>query len=715
MNTVQEESSAGLQPYSALRTATVRPEDVPEDRAANVKRILDTIARAKHYWKDDFDRMRRDMDFAAGKQYADQQSWTDSRYILNLVLRHIRLRTALLYAKNPKAVYRRKPKMDFLLWDENPETLMMAEQQVLAAQRASMVGHNGGPPLDPMAAVPPIALQIIDDYQQGMARRMSAARLGRALELLWDWFIDEPLPSVRTQMKAWVRRAVTCGVGYAKIGYQRQTKPRPDQAARLSDMTQQLAVIERLRACLMGEEAEATEYDAQAEQLRQAIKALQEKPEVLLREGPVLDFPRATAIIPDPATRSLRGWVGTGWIAEEFSLPASKVEEIYGVRVSARADATEAGTSAPPPPTNANPLSKDDENVRFWQFYEWASGRCYTVAEGHPDYLREPEAPEVELERFFPYYALTFNDVEHETRIFPPSDVELLRSPQDEYNRTRESLRQHRIANRPLYAAAQGAFDGEDKKNLAQYPAHAVVILNNLKEGQAVKELFGPVEKVPIDSNVYEVESLFSDTLRATGAQEANFGGASGATATEVAEASRSGATTTVSDTDELDEVLTEIARDFGQVCLLYMSPESVQRVVGPGIMWPRLTRAEIAAEGVLEVEAGSSGRPNRERDLANFERAVPFLLQIPGIDPVPLARYGLRLLDDRIDLADFIRPGLPSITAMNSARAPSTGDPATDPAQQGPEGAGNAPSTQVRPGGPQPAYGPSGNDLPVG
>jgi hypothetical protein len=700
-----------LEPATATRSVVTKPEDVPEDRAAKVRSILDNITRAKHHWRPDFERMRSDMDFASGLQWADQKEYKDERYRLNLVLRHVRLRTAQLYAKNPKAVYKRKQRMDFALWDEKPESLMLAMQEVMQAQQvvstAAPMGHNGGPPMDPMMLVSPMTVQLIQDYQQGMERRTQAERMGRTLELLWSWFMTEPIPNVKVQMKAMVRRAVTTGVGYVKLGFQRQMQPRPDQATRIADLTNQLAAIERLRSSLMGDDAEKGKYDAEAEELRQAITALQEQPEVILREGPVLDFPRATAIIPDTATRSLVGWIGTNWIAEEFQLPCTLVEEIYGVRITKAArQETHRGTEP------AGDGSPEPATVRFWQYYEKSTGRMYTVAEDWPDYLEEPRAPEVDLERFFPYYVLGFNEIEHEKRIFPPSDVELIRSPQDEYNRLRESLRQHRIANRPLYVSPTGAFDSKDRQNLSDYPAHSVIGLNQLKEGQSARELLQPVEKIPIDPNVYEVEGLFSDTLRATGSQEANFGGSSGATATEVAEASRSGASTTVSDTDDLDEMLTDLARDFGIVCLMNMAAETVKRLVGPGAMWPQLSKGEIIAEGALEVEAGSSGRPNRERDLANFERIAPFVLQVPGIKPEKLARHVLKLLDDKLDLNDFIDTGLPSITAMNSAKQPATGDPATDPNQQGGQGANNAPAAEQRPGGPQPAYGPSGNNV---
>jgi hypothetical protein len=692
-------------PVALLR----EPPHVDPSRAAHVKRILACIQKGKEHWKRDFDRMRWCMDFAAGLQWVGQSDYDDERFRVNLVARHIRLRTAALYAKNPKAVYKRKPRLDFRLWDERPESLQAAMGLVQMAQQPPMLGHNGGPPTA-MPMVPPAALQqavdLLADYQEGMAKRGTVERVGRSLELLWDRFITEPVPNVKIQMKQWVRRSLVCGVGYVKLGFQRQMAPRPDQATRIADLTSQLAAIERLRAVLSDQAGAAAEHES--EELRQALIALQSEPEVVLREGPLLDFPRATALIPDPATRSLRGWVGTNWLAEEFVLPARMVQEIYGVVLGANA-ATEAWRTL----TFGQPGVEDAEApVRFWQFYDFPTRRVYTVSEGWPDYLEEPRAPEVNLERFFPYYALTFNDLEHEKRVFPPSDVEMLRSPQEEYNRVRESLRQHRIANRPLYVSSVGAFDKEDKKNLLEYDAHDVVVLNNLKEGQNAAELLQPVQKVPIDPNAYETGSLLTDILYSTGSQEANLGGTSGATATETSVAESSRLSVIASDIDDLDEVLTDLARDFGQVCLAEMSAEKVTEIVGPGAVWPSLSRAEIAAELELTVEAGSSGRPNRDRDLANFERAMPYLLQLPGIDPAALAKHGLKLLDDRLDVTEFLRPGTPSVVAMNAMSRPSTGNASTDPAQQGGEGSLNAPSAQVRPGGPQPAYGPSGNSV---
>lgn len=709
-----EAEGGPLVPASSTLTILRRAPEPPRDRAAFVKHLVEQVKLAKRHWAPDFQRIGHDMDFAAGLQYKGQTDYEDPRYRLNLVLRHIRVRTASLYAKNPKAVYKRKPKLDFAVWDEKPESLAAAQAAVQQAQ--AFMSSGGMAQVDPMtgAVMPPPpppdpaaimqAQALLADHQAGMQHRAMMERVGRTLELLWEYFIDEPTPNTKIQMKAMVRRAITCGVGYTKLRYQRAMQPAPDSGAAIADLTGQIAAIERLRARVTDPDI-AHECEADAERLRQALTALQSQEQVSSREGPLLDFPRATAIIPDPATRSLRGWIGTGWIAEEFCLPGERVEEIYGVDLGEMAARVSPDGDAP-----RVTMRDGKPHIRFWQVYHLETRRLYTVADGWPDYLEEPRAPEVDLEQFFPYYALTLNEIEHEKRIFPPSDVELLRSPQDEFNRTKESLRQHRIANRPLYAASAGAFDKQDVTSLVGYAAHAVVTLNNLKEGQNVAELLQPVPKVPIDPNVYEVESLFQDVQRATGNQEAILGGTSGASATEVSVAEGSRMSAVGSDTDDIDELLTDIARDFGKTCLAMLPPETVKTIAGPGATWPEFSREEIMAEVGLTVEAGSSGRPNRERDLANMERVLPYVLQIPGINPDKLARHVLKIMDDRLDINDWLDPSLPAITAMN--RGPGPGAGGAMPDQQGSQGQDNTPNPQVRPGGPQPAFGPSGNDI---
>ena len=87
--------------------------------------------------------------------------------------------------------------------------------------------------------------------------------------------------------------------------------------------------------------------------------------------------------------------------------------------------------------------------------------------------------------------------------------------------------------------------------------------------------------------------------------------------------------------------------------------------------MWPTLTKAEVARDLYLEIEAGSSGRPNQAQELQNFERLAPILMQLPGIKPAFLVKQAIKRLDDKVDVDEAIADGLPSITSMNGGKMP--------------------------------------------
>ena len=273
---------------------------------------------------------------------------------------------------------------------------------------------------------------------------------------------------------------------------------------------------------------------------------------------------------------------------------------------------------------------------------------------------------------------------------------------QHEYNRARQGLREHRRANRPKYAAPAGVLEEEDKQKLATHPANAVIELQALAAGQKVNDVIQPVGQIGIDPNLYEVRTIFDDIQLVVGAQEAQFGGLSKATATETSIAESARMSSLGANVDELDSFMSEVTRSTGQVLLAELSREEVVKIVGPGAAWPEMTREEIMEEVFLEIEAGSTGKPNRAAELANIERIMPFLLQIPGMEPRWLAKELLKRLDDKLELDSAFADQVPSIVAMNMQRRDGTGDPALAGAPGG--GADNAPRSL-----------PSGGGVPIG
>lgn len=671
-------------------TRTVIPRDTPEPalaRAALVSKWCDTVLEAKEHWeKEAFERIREDMDFVFGKQWPNEDPYEeDSKYVANVSLRHIQQRVAALYAKNPKAVARVRKRMDYQVWDGSMQSLMMATQ-------AAAIG-------DPLTGMPnPQAQAVVMDFMQAAEQQRQMRKIAETLELLYDYNLDEQPQPFKSSMKQAVRRALVCGVAYIKLGYQRVLQAKPEVVAQIADLTQKLSLVERLSADIA--DGELDETQAEAEQLRLVIQDLQMQQDQVVREGLLFDYPSATALVPDKGVKNLRHFIGARWVAQEYLLPPEKVQEIYGIDVGRSFHAYKTARERLPIRYDDSDEA-DDGLACVWEIWNLDDQMVYVVCDGYPDFLQEPAAPEVWTERFWPWFTIMFNDTVHEEKVYPPSDVRLISHQQREINRARQGLREHRVANRPKTAVAAGSLDDEDKAKLQSHPPNAVLELNGLAPGGKVEDLLQPVKLPGIDPNLYETNGAFEDILRTVGAQEANLGGTAGATATESSIAESSRASAQQSNIDDLDDVLTEIARAAGQILLSQVSQDTVMQVVGRGAVWPHLSRAEIAKEIFLEIEAGSAGRPNQAQEVANLERLMPILIQIPGLNPEFMAREILRRLDDRLNLDEAFAAGMPSIIAMNAMKGlmGQGAPPGQEPGQQGPQGANNAPQAPGRQG----------------
>lgn len=727
LNVIPDDSTPGV--------AVDRPteEAVPERVKQLVSEITTRIKEDKKHHEKAFKRMRRDMNVA---MWGSESSWHEDNYRANIVGRHIKAKTAALYAKNPKATARRRETMDFVVWDENPASLQLAYQTVQQAtmvmqQTAAMnemmppvIDETGTPVPPPPPQLPPgteEANALLEDFQQGLQRRQTLAKFGKTLEIVFAHQLKEQKPlDFKRGMKALVRRALTTCVGYVELGFQREYGPRPGMTEKLADARGRLDHLRNLAE--QAAEGEIDEYDAEMAELEASIASLQAEPEIVIREGLIIDYPASTKVILHKLTKQLDGFVGAQWLTIEYKYTVDEVKELFGVDLgdSYRSYTMNAGSSRE---YAANDVMDDDYEwsppekkksnlVCVWKHYDKAANLVYFVADGHPAFLREPAAPDVFVEGFWPVYALTFNAVESEDELFPPSDVTLLLDMQREYNRSRQGKREHRQAARPRWVYPNGAFGEEDDplrlKNLKPFEAVGL----DLDPAAKVGDIFQAFPVPGVDPNLYDTGEIFTDMQLVGGAQEAQYGGVAKATATESAIAANATNSSDGSAIDDLDSFLTTLARDAGQILKREMSEEKVKQIAGPGAVWLPVTMAELVEEVDLEVEAGSTGKPNKAVELENWSRLLPMVMQMPNMDPVWLLKETLRRMDDRLDLTDAIAAGIPSIAAQNmqsrQALPPpgaATGATPNSPDQQGPQGASNAPKPQQE-GGSGPAFG---------
>lgn len=708
------------------------PKDQPpsEQDLALQRRIAKTIREDKRHFKKAFEQMRSDMRVA---MRGHDKDWSDDKYKANITGRHVKAKTAALYAKNPKAVARRADKIDFKIWNEDQQSLLMAFQTIQAAQAAAaasqaqaagdpnaLMGHNGGPAMEPQ--LPPgfqEAQALIADFQEGMAARMQAGRIAKTLEKLFAHAIKEQQPlGFKESMKQTVRRACTTGVGYVKLCYQRQMGPSPSVEYRLNDSRVRLEHLKALIEAQQGDEGSVTDLEAEAAEIEAMVESLSAEPEVVTSEGLVFDFPQSTRVIPDRLCRSLEGFVGARHLTLEYLYTPDEVKEIFGVDLGKKFkpylasgkvadDTSESYQHQSDLLDSEEPAGEQPKGdlCLVWEYFDKAAGLVYYICDGHEGFLKPPAAPDVYVDQFWPVWALTFNAVESEDELFPPSDVALLRDIQKEYNRSRDGKREHRRAARPRWVFSKGSFTDEDLSWLGTAPAFSATGLN-IDPTKDIKTQLQAVPVPGVDPNLYDVGEIMADLQYVVGNSTAGLGAPQKGTATANSIAAGANATADQSAVDDLDNFLTAIVRGAGQILMREMSEETVVKVVGPGAVWPEMTLQDIADELSLEIEAGSTGKPNQAVEIANWEKMLPFIMQMQGISPQWLARETLRRLDDRMDLTDALVDSLPSIVAQNRQAQAAPGDPNAQPDAQGHNGAANGPAA---PGG------PAGRGAPMG
>lgn len=666
---------------------TPKDKDKPENdetksQRSAVKRWCKRIKDAKEKWDKDFERMRENMDFVAGLQWSGQKYITYQQYIVNMTLRTINQRVAQLYARDPKVSARARERMNYQIWDEREESLIQAMLETTIAQQQGLPAQ-------------PQNMALLTDFQQGHAHLQQVRKVGETLEKVYMYQQDTQEPRFKVQMKQLVRRASVAGVGYIKVAFCRDYENEPTQSET------RLSVIDRAKAAKRilerMEEGKIQPSDAEAETLRNLVASLQVNPldaeAVKVKERLIFDFPQPTAIIPDENCRMLRGFVGADWIAEEYNYSLEFVNAYFEKDITPNADVKEYGPDAKPIESQYFDDSKGDfskSKVRLWQVYDLKTKSTFIVCDGYKDYIVAPEAISPSTKGFWQIFPVTFNDIEVvdgcKATIFPPSDVDLIKHPQKEYNRTRNAMRRHRVANRPMYVYPEGTFTEEDKVMIENADEQEFFGLKGVPPGTDMSKVLAPLNKVQIDASLYDTGSIREDILLGTAQQESNIGPAQpNVTATVGTIAEQSRMSVTASDVDGLDDSLTDVAKCGGEMLLREMSTETVKEIAGPGAVWPEQDKETFINEIELEIVAASSGRPNKAIEIGNWERIAPLIMQAVSMPAQAqptiqaMIRESIKRYDDRLRPEDFFPLPVPQMTAPPS-QSSSTGAPASKP-----------------------------------
>ena len=639
-----------------LANITVQSQEVSPAAKTAAALWIDRIKAARKYWEEDFHRARKNMEFVGNLQWKSQQNPDSEKYIANQTLRMVSDKVATLYAKNPTAEAKRRPRLDFVIWDEKQETLQYAVEQL-------------------QAGIPnPAAQALVVDYLNGRNYRNLIDRIGKTLELLYTLELDLQDTDFKMSMKQLVRRVIIAGVGYVRVNYERNYAPTVSDPS--NSLTKRLREITALEA----DQAEQkfgtdSEKNVELDQLTMSAMAdLEQEPDVA--ERLVFDFPTVTSVIVDPKCRQFKNFVGAQWIAQRYVMPLDEVNAFFELRGEKAIKSKTTPTYTDQHQrydtytTDSNPETRV-ACIELYEVFDKKTKTTFFVVEGYDDFVQPPQPVELRVRGFWPIQAITFNDLETETKdsdemritCWPPSDVFLWKHPQKEINKRRNAQSRHRAGASPKIVTSKNAHltdaDINALKGIDPDEGVTVVQLEGLAPDQKIGDVLMPMQHPPISPELYDTLQVELDMGKMVNVQASDLGQQNpGETATGQSIAAQSKSVASASNIDDIDDLLSWMARVGGEILLTQMPQQQVQLLVGPGAVWPQSETSSFNSALYLTVKAASSGRPNQALHIAHVRELFPIFMQL-GARPEALVREGLRAFDEQLDPMDFF-PLLP-------------------------------------------------------
>lgn len=521
------------------------------------------------------------------------------------------------------------------------------------------------------------------------------------------------LAKMKRRAKRMVRSALGISIGWLKITWQERTAADPVTAQSIQDLQGQLATIQATMK-------EAQEPGCDAEQLHLKVmdqmKALQARAEKVVARGLAIDFVAAEDITVSTEVDSVLEYVDSGWIDQRVFLKKEDAKARFkSVTEEEWAKATQFSRIKPPDAfVKDAPVVSDDlteglsadkadqyrsggegaDCVCVHETWDKESGVIRVRVDGINRWVVPPAPPQFPTTRFYPFFALAFIEVDGERH--PQSKTFRSYKLQNEYNSTRSAFRVHRQRSLPGVIFDKGQIPPDSITAITSSTQQEFTGIVTTDPTIPIANSFTQKPYAPIDPFLYDTAPIRADMETVWGIQEALQGTIQTAKTATEAEIQQSGTGSRVGgDRDTLDDVFTEAAQYTAELLIQALDAKTVREMVGEGAFWPEgLTIEDLDQLCVVQIRAGSSGRPNTSQQREAWAATAPVLQgiamqvgQMRGASPEEMAdtleafaEETINRSGDRIDKERFIPQGNDALLApmpVQVGPAQVSGDPA--------------------------------------
>lgn len=534
---------------------------------------------------------------------------------------------------------------------------------------------------------------------------------------------------LKKRMRKIVRSVLSVGAGWLKAQMVSDKIPMPLLEAELNDAQQNLRDIASLERQLLPENLATLSEDelaAKELQLRETVDSITQKLEVAVRRTLALDFIPAEDIQVSLDVAAIEDYLDADWIAQiqyvlqdelQSQFPALDEKDIKAVKcyfrkttdINTAQGAVAAAVGAAGPMvtemyTNVAPPEGAPAFAKVVERWNRRTGHIETGVEGVKRWAVLPYAPPYQSSRFYGFFYFSFFEVDGSR--FAQSLSSREAKLQDEYSCTRSNFREVRERSSPGIIVNAGALSDEEITKLTNAKNAEIIPLKPTDPNVNLQTMFAEKPISRIDPRLYDTSMIISDMERMSGVQEAQSGTQTiEKTATQVDVEQGGFSARTGANRDMMESTLTELGQYTLETSMQCLPIDIVQKMVGAGALWPEgMGVEEVLQMWVVEIEAGTTGKPKNRGDREAWATVMPLLaeqqVQIAQLQMNPmmaglaqakieLITETMRRMGDETDVSRFIpKPPIP---------------PAIDPVTGLPVGAPGAPGgpASVPPGGP--------------
>jgi len=483
----------------------------------------------------------------------------------------------------------------------------------------------------------------------------------------------------RTPFRRATKDFLIIGHGWVKVGY------------KFVERSEEIGEYER-RSELDAMVAQATQFAEQNPDMANEIPTdeeidagIPETKMVIVEDRPYLERISPFDMFIDPEATSLDD---ARWIAQRIMRPLEdvKADTKYGSTARRSVESDSVFSSGAEGDAKRRKIDPDIERVTIYEFYDLINETICVFSENSSDYLIDPKPIPYSFGHPFEFIA----NYEVPDEFYPMGDLEMIEAPQQELNKTRSQMMNHRKKYGRKYLYRASALGPEGRQGLESNEDN--IAIEVIDDNQPLQDVIMAVPITPLSSDLYQYSNIIqSDMDRVSGVNEYARGGSPEMkrTATEAAMI-QDASNARSSDKLALIELsIGRIARKVVQLAQQYMTGEQVARVVGAEgqQLWFDYEREDIEGEYDFNVEGGSTQPQNdtfrRQQAVALMGTLAPMIGTV--IDPAAIAKHVLQVGFGIKSPGKFMLPPAPPMGADPNVGMPSGPHQMPDGSQMGP------------------------------